>query len=76
MRLCRGFTGELRGERGRTAAIPKRQEVKLLLKRLKKDNPDIEKERLQQYPFRLSDTMPGLEDQRGDARFLEHYDRE
>ena len=42
----------------------KRQEVKTLLRRLKRDNPDIEKSHLQQHPFGLSRHVRRLQNRR------------
>ena len=54
----------------------KRQEVKLLLKRLKKDNPDIEKSVFNSIHSVCLDTMPGWKTKGETHSFLEHYDRE
>ena len=54
----------------------KRQEVKLLLKRLKKDNPDIEKSVFNSIHSVCLDTMPGWKIKGETHSFLEHYDRE
>ena len=54
----------------------KRQEVKLLLKRLKKDNPDIEKSVFNSIHSVCLDTMPGWKTKGETHSFLENYDRE
>ena len=54
----------------------KRREVKLLLKRLKKDNPDIEKSVFNSIHSVCLDTMPGWKTKGETHSFLEHYDRE
>ena len=54
----------------------KRQEVKLLLKRLKKDNPDIEKSVFNRIHSVCLDTMPGWKTKGETHSFLENYDRE
>lgn len=54
----------------------KRQEVKMLLKRLKKDNPDIEKSVFNSIHSVCLDTMPGWKTKGETHSFLEHYDRE
>ena len=53
----------------------KRQEVKLLLKRLKKDNPDIEKSVFNSIHSVCLDTMPGWKTKGETHSFLENYDR-
>ena len=53
----------------------KRQEVKLLLKRLKKDNPDIEKSVFNSIHSVCLDTMPGWKTKGKTHSFLENYDR-
>ena len=53
----------------------KRQEIKLLLRTLKKDNPDIEKSIFRAIHAVSVDTMPGVK-WHGEAHsFLEYYDR-
>ncbi|MDO4619426.1 MAG: ATP-binding protein [Lachnospiraceae bacterium] len=53
----------------------KRQEVKLLLRRLKRDNPDIEKSIFNSIHAVSVETLPGYK-LHGEAHsFLEHYDR-
>ena len=49
---------------------------KLLLKRLKKDNPDIEKSVFNSIHSVCLDTMPGWKTKGETHSFLEHYDRE
>jgi len=54
----------------------KRQEIKTLIRRLKRDNPNIEKSIFRSIHTVCLDTFPGYK-QGGAARsFLEHYDRE
>ena len=53
----------------------KRQEVKLLLKRLKKDNPDIEKSVFNSIHSVCLDTMPGWKTKGEEHSFLENYDK-
>ena len=54
----------------------KRQEVKQLLKRLKKDNPDIEKSIFNSIHSVCLDTMPGWKTKGEEHSFLENYDKE
>ena len=62
--------------RARTeAAIPSGREVKLPLKRLKKDNPDIEKSAFNSIHSVCLDTMPGWKTKGETHSFLENYDR-
>ncbi len=51
----------------------KRQEVKVLLKRLKKDSPDIEKSVFNSIHAVCLDTMPGWKSGGQEHSFLEHY---
>lgn len=51
----------------------KRQEVKALLKRLKKDSPDIEKSVFNSIHAVCLDTMPGWKSGGQEHSFLEHY---
>ena len=51
----------------------KRQEVKVLLKRLKKDSPDIEKSIFNSIHAVCLDTMPGWKSGGQEHSFLEHY---
>ena len=51
----------------------KRQEVKALLKRLKKDSPDIEKSIFNSIHAVCLDTMPGWKSGGQEHSFLEHY---
>ena len=51
----------------------KRQEVKMLLKRLKKDSPDIEKSIFNSIHAVCLDTMPGWKSGGQEHSFLEHY---
>ena len=51
----------------------KRQEVKVLLKRLKKDSPDIEKSIFNSIHAVCLDTMPGWTSGGQEHSFLEHY---
>ena len=51
----------------------KRQEVKVLLKRLKKDSPDIEKSIVNSIHAVCLDTMPGWKSGGQEHSFLEHY---
>lgn len=53
----------------------KRQEVKQLLKRLKKDNPDIEKSIFNSIHSVCLDTMPGWKTKGEEHSFLENYDK-
>ena len=53
----------------------KRQEVKQLLKRLKKDNPDIEKSIFNSIHSVCLDTMPGWKAKGEEHSFLENYDK-
>ena len=54
----------------------KRQEVKTLLKRLKRDNPDIEKSIFNSIHAVCLDTMPGWKSKGEQHSFLEGYDLE
>ena len=54
----------------------KRQEVKVLLKRLKKDSPDIEKSIFNSIHAVCLDTMPGWKSGGQEHSFLEHYNDE
>ena len=54
----------------------KRQEVKVLLKRLKKDSPDIEKSIFNSIHAVCLDTMPGWKSKGVEHSFLEHYNDE
>ncbi len=51
----------------------KRQEVKVLLKRLKKESPDIEKSIFNSIHAVCLDTMPGWKSGGQEHSFLEHY---
>ncbi len=51
----------------------KRQEVKVLLKRLRKDSPDIEKSIFNSIHAVCLDTMPGWKSGGQEHSFLEHY---
>ena len=53
----------------------KRQEVKQMLKRLKKDNPDIEKSIFNSIHSVCLDTMPGWKTKGEEHSFLENYDK-
>ena len=53
----------------------KRQEVKQLLRRLKKDNPDIEKSIFNSIHSVCLDTMPGWKTKGEEHSFLENYDK-
>ena len=53
----------------------KRQEVKQLLKRLKKDNPDIEKSIFNSIHSVCLDTMPGWKTKGEEHSFLVNYDK-
>ena len=53
----------------------KRQEVKQLIKRLKKDNPDIEKSIFNSIHSVCLDTMPGWKTKGEEHSFLENYDK-
>ncbi|MDO5547116.1 MAG: ATP-binding protein [Eubacteriales bacterium] len=53
----------------------KRQEIKMLLRKLRKDNPNIEKSIFNSIHAVCLDTMPGYKTNGEDHSFLEHYDR-
>ena len=53
--------------------VSKRQEVKQLLKRLKRDNPDIEKSVFNSIHSVCLDTMPGWKTKGEEHSFLENY---
>ena len=52
----------------------KRQEIKTLLRRLKRDNPNIEKSIFNSIHAVTLDTFPGYKRQGKEHSFLEHYD--
>ncbi|MBQ8953223.1 MAG: tRNA 2-thiocytidine biosynthesis protein TtcA [Clostridia bacterium] len=52
----------------------KRQEIKTLIKRLKRDNPDIEKSIFNSIHAVCLDTMPGWKTKGEEHSFLERYD--
>lgn len=53
----------------------KRQEIKMLLRKLRKDNPNIEKSIFNSIHAVCLDTMPGYKTNGEAHSFLEHYDR-
>ena len=53
----------------------KRQEIKTLLRRLKRDNPDIEKSIFNSIHAVCLDTMVGYKTRGKEISFLDHYDR-
>jgi len=54
----------------------KRQEIKTLIRRLKRDNPNIEKSIFRSIHTVCLDTFPGYKQGGAAHSFLEHYDRE
>lgn len=54
----------------------KRQEIKTLIRRLKRNNPNIEKSIFNSIHAVSLDTMPGYKQNGTEHTFLEHYDRE
>ena len=54
----------------------KRQEIKTLIRRLKRDNPNIEKSIFRSIHKVCLDTFPGYKQGGAAHSFLEHYDRE
>ena len=54
--------------------LSKRQEVKALIRQLKKENPDIEKSIFSSIHSVCLDTFPGYKTKGKDHSFLEHYD--
>ena len=52
----------------------KRQEIKTLLRRLKRDNPNIEKSIFNSIRTVALDTFPGYKAEGEVHSFLEHYD--
>ena len=54
----------------------KRQEIKTLIRRLKRDNPNIEKSIFRSIHTICLDTFPGYKQGGAAHSFLEHYDRE
>ena len=68
-RMTEGFDGESRLSSG------KRQEVKDLIKNLKKDNPNIEKNIFNSIHHLHFDTFPGYKTNGETHSFLERYDR-
>lgn len=54
----------------------KRQEIKTLIRRLKRDNPNIEKSIFRSIHMVCLDTFPGYKQGGAAHSFLEHYDRE
>ena len=53
----------------------KRQEVKVLLRRLKRDNPNIENSIFRSIHGVALDTMPGYKTEGQEHSFLERFDR-
>ena len=53
----------------------KRQEIKTLIRRLKRDNPNIEKSIFRSIHTVCLDTFPGYKQDGATHSFLEHYDR-
>ena len=53
----------------------KRQETKILLRRLKRDNPNIENSIFRSIHAVSLDTMPGYKSEGGEHSFLERFDR-
>ena len=51
----------------------KRQEIKLLIRRLKRDNPNIEKSIFNSIHAVCLDTMPGYKTHGEEHSFLENY---
>ena len=54
----------------------KRQEIKTLLRRLKRDNPNIEKSIFNSIHAVSMDTFPGYKQNGTEHSFLENYDRQ
>lgn len=52
----------------------KRQEIKTLLRRLKRDNPDIERSIFNSIHSVCIDTFPGYKTADKSHSFLDHYD--
>ncbi|MDO4285136.1 MAG: ATP-binding protein [Eubacteriales bacterium] len=68
---CR-FTENLTTEEGETSSS-KRQEMKLLVRRLKQTNPDIERNIYNSLHAVCLDTFPGYKTEGGEHSFLERY---
>ena len=56
-------------------ASSKRQEIKLLIRSLKKDNPNIEKSIFRSLHNLSLDTFPGYKSEGTEHSFLERFDR-
>lgn len=54
--------------------VSKRQEIKILLRDLKRDNPDIEKSIFKSLHSVCIDTFPGYKTKEGEHSFTEYYD--
>ena len=70
---CR-FTENCAAE-GEGSGVSKRQEVKALLRRMRQDNPDIEKSIFNSLHSVCLDTFPGYKTNGEAHSFLENYDK-